>query len=130
MDGKILTHRDWIPDSVNANAPSAAGANFTGSTYYTSTMWRDVKCGLLHEPMVYGGTHFSSSGYDTGCGKSQLALFQLEPTWIHCGSSRNHYWLCAVSSASNFAYAYGGGFANLNAASTTYIGVRPFFLIG
>lgn len=130
MNGKILTHRDWIPDSVNTNAASAAGAGFTGSTVWTSTMWRDVKLGMLHEPMVYGGTHFSSSGYDTGCGKSQLALFQLEPTWIHCGSNRNHYWLCAVSSASFFAYAGGGGYADSYYASDTNVGVRPFFLIG
>lgn len=130
FNGKILTYRDWIPDSVNANALSAVGANFMGSTVYTSTMWRDVKVGLLHEPMVYGGTHFSSSGYDTGCGKSQLALFRLDPTWIHCGSHKRWYWLCAVSSSTIFVFAGGNGTANHGNASNPAGGVRPFFLIG
>ena len=127
MNGHVQTHRDWIPDSVNTSAISAAGANYQGSTVYTNTMWRDVKLGMMKEPMVYGTTAFSSSGYDVGCGKSQLALFKIDPTWINGRASRYYWWLGCVSSSSIFAYASHDGFAN--GANASYsLGVRPYLL--
>lgn len=127
MNGHVKTHRDWIPDSVNTSAMSAAGANFQGSTVNTSTMWRDVKLGLMKEPMVYGTTAFSSSGYDVGCGKSQLALFKIDPTWINGRASSYNWWLGCVVSSSVFAGAYGGGGAHGGSASGS-LGVRPYLL--
>ena len=127
MNGHVQTHRDFIPDSVNTSAMSAAGAIFQGSTVYTSTMWRDVKLGLMKEPMVYGSTVFSSSGYDVGCGKSQLALFKLEPTWINGRSNTYTWWLGCVSSSTYFCRVYENGVANYYPASTPR-GVRPYLL--
>ena len=127
MNGHVLTHRDWIPDTVNKELTSSAGAGFLGSTTYTATMWRDVKLGLMKEPMVYGTTVFGSSGYDVGCGKSQLALFRIDPTWITSRGSRAYFWLGAVASGSGFALANGHGVAIYDGASAVP-GVRPYFL--
>ena len=127
MNGHVQTHRDWIPDSVNTSAMSAAGANFQGSTVYTDTMWRDVKLGLMKENMVYGSTVFSSSGYDVGCGKSQLALFKIDPTWITGRASRFSWWLGCVASSADFAYSGLGGVATGRGASGS-LGVRPYLL--
>ena len=127
MNGHVQTHRDWIPDSVNTSAMSAAGANFQGSTVYTNTMWRDVKLGLMKENMVYGSTVFSSSGYDVGCGKSQFALFKIDPTWITGRASRFHWWLGCVTSSTDFAGSGSHGFATSYWASSSH-GVRPYLL--
>ena len=127
MNGHVQTHRDWIPDSVNTSAMSAAGANFQGSTVYTSTMWRDVKLGLMKENMVYGSTVFSSSGYDVGCGKSQLSLFKIDPTWITGRASRFFWWLGCVASSTLFASSTHNGCADNNWASNSR-GVRPYLL--
>ena len=124
----VLIHRDCIPGTVNTTYASMAGNGYTGSTIYESNnWWRDVKIGLMHEPMVYGTTVCSSSCRDTGCGKSQLALFRLDPTWIHCGANRSNFWLCAVSASTHFAGAGGYGDAGPNAASASH-GVRPYIL--
>ena len=127
MNGHVQTHRDWIPDSVNTSAMSAAGANFQGSTVYTNTMWRDVKLGLMKENMVYGSTVLSSSGYDVGCGKSQLALFKLDPTWINGRASPYGWWLGCVASSSFFAGVSVYSVAYIDNASSPR-GVRPYLL--
>lgn len=125
----VITHRDYIPANVNTDYYSAAGQGWKGSTYYVSSPsdWRDVKLGLMHEGMVYGGDPMSSSGRDTGCGKSQLALFRLDPTWINCRSARAAFWLCAVTNSTSFASAGGYGDASVSTASGSR-GVRPYFL--
>jgi hypothetical protein len=129
MNGRLLQFRDWISDTVDANAPSTMGGGVVGSSALSPTMWRDVKCGLLHEPMVYGGPVCSSSGYDTGCGNTQLAFFRLDSTAIQSGASRSSYWLSAVSSSESFAHVGAhGGATNYSASSSD--GVRPFFLLG
>ena len=127
MNGHVQTHRDWIPDSVNTSAMSAAGANFQGSTVYTNTMWRDVKLGLMKENMVYGSTVFSSSGYDVGCGKSQFALFKIDPTWITGRASRFAWWLGCVASSASFAVSPNHGLA-VNYGASSSLGVRPYLL--
>lgn len=127
MDGHVLAFRDFISGSVNATADSGAGGNLVGTTIFNSASWRDVKLGMFHEPMVYGGRVFSSSGEDVRCGKSQIALFRLDPTWINGRSARYGWWLGAVASSAHFCTADGHGYALCGSASDS-LGVRPFFL--
>ena len=131
---KPFTFCEW--GKVNSTAASAAGAGFVGSTVWTNNgasgwEWVAHKLRLMTEPMVYGGTVFSSSGYDVGNGKSQLSLFRLNPASIIAGhgrgGSRQWWWLGAVASAAAFCAVGGAGSADYGAASGSG-GVRPFFL--
>lgn len=120
----ILKHRDWIPDAVNNDFYSGAGAGFKGSTYWTNSMWRDITVSLMTESMVYGAPVFSSSGYDTGCCDKQLAIFRYGQNF-----GRDYwFWLRNVASSTDFAYANGNGYADCNGASKVG-GVRPYSLL-
>ena len=87
---------------------------------------------LMSEIQVYGSTVLSSSFYDTGCDNIQFPLFRLAPNLKVAGlghnGSRWWYWLSAVVSAAAFAYCYGDGCSDCNAAGDG--GVRPYFCIG
>jgi hypothetical protein len=132
LNGHILTHRDWIPDAVNGDVYSSGMPTAKGATYYTSTMWRNVTIGLMKEPMVYGGPVFGSSGYDVGCGKRQLALFNLHHEFIKAGKgyggARCSWWFGAVSTATNFCGVGSLGNAYASVASSSF-GVRPYLLL-
>lgn len=120
----ILKHRDWIPDAVNNDFYSGAGAGFKGSTYWTNSMWRDITVSLMTESMVYGAPVFSSSGYDTGCCNKQLAIFRYGQNF-----GRDYwFWLRNVANSTNFANASVGGDANYYGASGVG-GVRPYSLL-
>ena len=125
MNGHIIGYSDWLPTAINDTADSMAGSAFVGTS--SASIWCDEYLGLCTEPMVYGGTVWSSSARDVGCKKSQLALFRLDPTWITGRSSRYPWWLGAVASSTHFAFAGGGSRAGYASASVVY-GVRPLFL--
>lgn len=118
----VLKYYSILSNSVAASAASAAGAGWTGSS--NNWAWKARYCDLMSEPMVYGTTVFSSSGYDVGVLKTQLALFRLSSTAINI---RVDWWLSAVAYAPDFALVVGGGFARADAASIS-LGVRPFFV--
>ncbi|MBQ7607956.1 MAG: hypothetical protein IJU76_08320 [Desulfovibrionaceae bacterium] len=109
MNGHVQTHRQWFPVTMNPDAPSGAGANLMGAMVSNSGEWKDVKLGLMTEPMALGTTVFTSGGYEVECGKTQLALFRLDPTWLNGRASRCNWWLGAVASSGSFAYVYGFG---------------------
>lgn len=133
---KVFT--DWECGKENTTAASAAGAGFVGSMVWFNNSqsgwdWVAHKLRLMHEPMVYGGAVFSSSGYEIGCGKSQLSYFRLKPDAIRCCLGRNStirvsYWLSAVASTTAFCRVHNDGYADSYGASNSS-GVRPFFLI-
>ena len=87
--------------------------------------WYDRQIDLMNECMVYGHVVWASSGYDVGCDKTQIALFQARPDLI---VNRQNWWLRDVQSSTNFCYVYYGGYASRLEASSV-IGVRPAFLI-
>ena len=128
----ILSHTDLFATTMTAATASMAGGGLTGAS--TGWDWQsDRKIDLLSEPMVYGGTVCSSSFYDVGCGKSQLALFRLRPDLIQCGSGynstgRSDWWLRAVASSTTFALIDATGYASRTGASHA-AGLRPFILI-
>ena len=114
----LLTHRECFSTAVTDGIPSAHE-------------WMDSKVDLMNEVMVYG--HYAHSPSPAGVinhdhytiGREQLALFQLDPTWI----GLNTFWLRDVVSASDFAYVRFYGYSG-NGSASTAAGVRPYFLIG
>ena len=130
----VLSHRELLSTSINASAPSAAGAGWTGSA--NNFGWYDVLANIMTEPMVYGGTVYSSSGYDVGNARKQLALFSLDNSAMIAGYRGNHadrrfYWLRAVASSTIFAALIHNGEATYYNASfqNTLSGIRPYFLL-
>lgn len=121
----VLSHRELLANAISANAASAAGAGWTGSS--TSWAWYDVKANIPSEPMIYGGTVFGSSGYDVGNAERQLAIFKFKKF----SEGRLWFWLRAVASASDFCLADGDGYATYSSASNSnsYGGCRPYFLL-
>ena len=111
----ILTHRNIFANAVTDGSSSGWA-------------WYDTQIDLMNEKMVYGSHAWgggSHCGYDTGCDKSQLALFQARPDLI---TNRQSWWLRDVRSASSFCYVSYCGSARLWNASAS-LGVRPAFLI-
>ena len=125
LSGHILSYSNILSTSVDAAATSSADSGFLGSS--NNWAWCDEHIGFMTESMVYGGQIFSSSGRDSGCKKSQLRLFSIDPTWINGRDARSGWWLGAVASASAFAFVYYDGGAGYGSASGS-VGVRPLIL--
>ena len=95
--------------------------------------WRDAKVSIPNEVMIYGtalnGNNKNSSWYNIGDENSQLPLMRLndvERSFNRIGP----IWLRDIHSASGFAVADRDGSAYWYGASSTWAGVRAFFLIG
>ena len=130
----VVKHRELLSNAISSTAASAAGAGWVGSS--TGWGWYDVYANLMNEPMVYGGTVFSSSGFDVGNCKTQLPLFQHDHSATIAGYRNNRtdykwYWLRAVGSSAGFCYAshYGSASCDGAAFSDAWGGVRPYFLL-
>ena len=131
----VLTHKELLTNFISADAPSGAGTGWTGSA--TDWGWQTVSANLFNEVMVYGTRVFSSSGFDVGNGKKQVALFALNHESTIAGYRGNRgdnewYWLRAVASASRFCIAAEDGRAGCIDASYRDVlsgGVRPYFLL-
>ena len=95
--------------------------------------WRDAKVSIPNEVMIYGtalnGNNKNSSWYNIGDENSQLPLMRLndvERSFNRIGP----IWLRDIHSASEFVYAGNNGSPYWYGASSTWAGVRAFFLIG
>lgn len=95
--------------------------------------WRDAKAGIPNEVMIYGttlnGNNKNTSWYNVGDENSQLPLMRLNDS-ERCNNRAGAFWLRDIHSASGFACAYDGGDAYWTGASSSWFGVRAFFLIG
>jgi len=116
----ILNHREYLANEMKATADP---------TYESAGSWYDSTVELMNERMVYGADVFHNVEVNGAIptnytiGKSQLALFALDPSHI---CKRAYWWLrCAVSAAA-FAYVNGYGLAHFNSASNA-LGVCPAF---
>ena len=130
----VLAHNEQLTTAISANAPSAAGVGWTGSA--SGWGWKTVTANLFNEVMVYGTTAFSSSGFDVGNSKTQVALFHLNQTATIAGYRGNYndnksYWLRSIVSSSSFCVAGNrGDAAYLNATfQDDWTGIRPYFLL-
>lgn len=111
----ILSHRKLLTNAVSDGVSSGWS-------------WYDSQIDLMNEHMVYGSYAWgggAQEGYNTGIGKSQLALFQARPDLI---TTRQDWWLRDVQSAAHFCGVTSDGYANFWNASTP-IDVRPAFSI-
>ena len=95
----------------------------------SGSYWVSVQSCLMTEIEVYGSVVWSSSGFDTGTGKSQLPLFAFAPRAINNGISGNTYWLRDVVSKSRFACVNESGDAGYETVIETK-GIRPRFVLG
>lgn len=95
--------------------------------------WRDAKVGIPNEVMIYGttlnGNNKNNAWYNTGDENSQLPLMRLNDS-ERCNNRAGAIWLRDILSSSEFASAGSYGDAYWGGASSTWYGVRAFFLIG
>lgn len=113
-ESHVLTYRNLLANAVSGDSSS-------------NWAWYDRQIDLMNECMVYGHQAWGAAahnGYDVGCDKSQLALFQARPDLI---VNRENWWLRDVRSSTNFCIVNFNGIAYWNASLV--IGVRPAFLI-
>ena len=114
-ESHVLTYRNLLANAVSGDSSS-------------NWAWYDRQIDLMNECMVYGHQAWGAAahnGYDVGCDKSQLALFQARPDLI---VNRENWWLRDVRSSAVFCYVDNGGYAGSWTASNV-LGVRPAFLI-
>ena len=109
----LIAHSKLLTNAVNTT-----GYNRFGEATGCSSGWTwesDCKICALSEVQVYGGTVWSSSGYDTGEACRQLDVFQ---AYSHTEIFGGEYpWLRDVVSASDAASATHVGIADPRAAS-------------
>ena len=114
-ESHVLTYRNLLANAVSGDSSS-------------NWAWYDRQIDLMNECMVYGHQAWGAAahnGYNVGCDKSQLALFQARPDLI---VNRENWWLRDVRASTNFSDVHNGGDANGWGASYVF-GVRPAFLI-
>ena len=114
-ESHVLTYRNLLANAVSGDSSS-------------NWAWYDRQIDLMNECMVYGHQAWGAAahnGYNVGCDKSQLALFQARPDLI---VNRENWWLRDVRSSTHFCVVHGDGVAGDGDASTVR-GVRPAFLI-
>lgn len=120
----LIGHSKLLTNAVNQN-----GYNRFGEATGCSSSWTweaDCKICALSEVQVYGGTVWSSSGFDTGEACRQLEVFQ---KYSHTEIFHGEYpWLRDVVSASRAAHADDSGYAARSAASSAnYVAALVLF---
>ena len=108
----LLAHTKLFTNAVNTTA-----INRFGEESGCSSGWgwvADQYISALSEIQVYGGTVWSSSGYDTGEAYRQLDVFQ---HYNYTEFFGENVWLRDVASASNAAIAHQRGAATQESAS-------------
>ena len=114
-ESHVITYRNLLVNAVSGDNPS-------------NWAWYDRQIDLMNESMVYGHPAWgaaSHNGFDIGCDKSQIALFQARPDLI---ANRETWWLRDVRSSAHFCLVGSSGHVDGWIASNV-IGVRPAFLI-
>ena len=112
----LIAHSKLLSSAVNTS-----GYNRFGDASGCSSSWEwesDCYISALSEVQVYGGTVWSSSGYDTGEACRQLDVFQ---KYSHTEIFGGEYpWLRDVVSGSYAAFAHNYGLAHYDTAQRGY----------
>ena len=111
-ESHVLTYRNLLSNAVSNGASSGWA-------------WYDRQIDLMNECMVCGHAAWAGNGYDVGCDKTQIALFQARPDLI---ANRGYWWMRDVASEPRFCDVSWHGGCDASIASGAF-GVRPAFLI-
>ena len=102
----LYKHQKLMGNAINQSGYNRFGTN-SGCT--SGWGWKEAYISALTEAQVFGGDHWSSSGYDTGEANTLLPVFA---EYKHTDIFGNEYpWLRNVSSASQACIAANGGLA-------------------
>jgi len=112
----LYAHKKLYSNAITATRYNKFGTNTGASSNWA---WSDDQyIAALSEMQVYGGTVWSSSGYDTGEADQQLEVFR---RFKHTEIFGDEYpWLRDVASATYACYASTDGYANYHSASDAY----------
>lgn len=120
----LKTVRENMSDHIDENGYNRFGKPDGCSDRW---VWVSAQAVLMSEIEVYGSTVWSSSGYDTGTGCRQLALFRHSK--IARSNRTAYWWLKDVASKANFCDVSFFGFARFFDPSSPSYYVRPRFII-
>ncbi len=115
----LLAHQKLYSTTVTASVYGKMGAASGASTNWAWSASQYISA--LTEMQVYGGTVFSSSGFDTGEAFKQLEVFKKHTTGELFGAV--DIWLRDVDSSALASYVYVGGSAGSSDASASYVAV-------
>ena len=102
----LYQHKKLLSSAVNTTGYNRFGTN---SGCVSGWEWVDCYISALTEAQVFGGDHWSSSGYDTGEANTLLPVFaEFKHTDIFGGE---YPWLRNISSASQACFATSDGSA-------------------
>ena len=123
-NGHLVAHNMQMGTAVGSSLVNRFGSA-EGAT--SSWAWQTNQyITLMTEAQIYGGTIWSSSGYDTGQANTKLAAFNLVRWNKFCGN--RYMWLRDVASGSRFCLAGNGGGANFYGAAGSHY-VVPLILL-
>lgn len=123
-NGHLVAHNMLMGTAVGSSLVNRFGS--AGGATSSSAWQMNQYITLMTEAQIYGGTIWSSSGYDTGQANTKLAAFNLVRWNKFCGNK--YMWLRDVASGSNFCYAGSDGYALCAGAATSRY-VVPLILL-
>lgn len=123
-NGHLVAHNMMMGTAVGSSLVNRFGS--TSGATSSGELQMDQYITLMTEAQIYGGTIWSSSGYDTGQANTKLAAFNLVRWNKFCGN--RFMWLRDVASSSSFCLADNLGLANYNEADSPW-DVVPLILL-
>lgn len=123
----LLSRSVTISNAMSESTASMAGNGAVGCS--SASEFSDEKILLPSEVEVFGCTICSSSNVDVGTANRQLPLFRIAPEYIT--KQRQHYWLSAVASKTQYVFVDADGASScISADYTSGVGIRPILTIG
>ena len=123
-NGHLVAHNMLMGTAVGSSLVNRFGSAGGATSSWGWQMNQYIT--LMTEAQIYGGTIWSSSGYDTGQANTKLAAFNLVRWNKFCGNK--YMWLRDVASGSHFCLADGRGIGASNWAAGSYC-VVPLILL-
>lgn len=123
-NGHLVAHNMLMGTAVGSSLVNRFGSAGGATSSWEWQMNQYIT--LMTEAQIYGGTIWSSSGYDTGQANTKLAAFNLVRWNKFCGNK--YMWLRDVASGSNFCYASRSGDAGFGGAAGSFC-VVPLILL-
>lgn len=123
-NGHLVAHNMLMGTAVGSSLVNRFGSAGGATSSWEWQMNQYIT--LMTEAQIYGGTIWSSSGYDTGQANTKLAAFNLVRWNKFCGNK--YMWLRDVASGSRFCSAARDGLAGYYVAAYSLY-VVPLILL-